>query len=578
MAENLGSAVLQLTADDRALLKAIGSSKAAASSMANHFKSVASLIGGALGAAGIGLSLRQVFNATVEAETAYRLLEGTVRATGTAAGYTAEQLRAQSAALQEATTFGDEAIQNTQRAIMSFRNIHGEVFRRTTQLVLDFATATGRDAATAARTLGMAINDPENGLSRLRQAGVAVTDQLREQVEQQILAGDLQKAQTLILDELSKSYGGTAAAARDTLGGALTSLQNRFGDLFLEQQAAGNQLREFIQLVEKSLPAVSATFSAVFAAVKTVVEGVVESLFFLGQGIMRLVNREFKAAIESFGQVKGAVTIASDAVRNAKAAYDETANGIRSMDQANRKLAASAPVTAGIVAQASAQMQASLQRSGSVERDLKNLREEMRRERLSQIRDEVQATIEKQKTELSAAEATRKQNIQLSKSYATTFGGLLAASIRAKTGIEGFVKSVIQQIPIAIAQFIALKAATTFLGGIGGGLLGGFLGGFGGARAEGGPTLPGRTYLVGERGPELLTMGSSPGFVTPMSGGGMSVHIENHVSGADFASDGTLTRIFRGMTTAARQGVSEALDAAGAFQDAAGLNPRRAVG
>lgn len=38
---------------------------------------------------------------------------------------------------------------------------------------------------------------------------------------------------------------------------------------------------------------------------------------------------------------------------------------------------------------------------------------------------------------------------------------------------------------------------------------------FGGARASGGPVNAGQTYLVGEKGPELLTMGASGGFVTP---------------------------------------------------------------
>ena len=37
--------------------------------------------------------------------------------------------------------------------------------------------------------------------------------------------------------------------------------------------------------------------------------------------------------------------------------------------------------------------------------------------------------------------------------------------------------------------------------------------GFGGGRANGGPVLPSSTYLVGERGPELLTMGGQSGYV-----------------------------------------------------------------
>jgi lambda family phage tail tape measure protein len=58
--------------------------------------------------------------------------------------------------------------------------------------------------------------------------------------------------------------------------------------------------------------------------------------------------------------------------------------------------------------------------------------------------------------------------------------------------------------------------------------------GLGGGRASGGPVQSGSTYLVGEKGPELLTMGSQSGHVTPnggFGGGRTNVVIENH--GAD---------------------------------------------
>jgi methyl-accepting chemotaxis protein len=47
-------------------------------------------------------------------------------------------------------------------------------------------------------------------------------------------------------------------------------------------------------------------------------------------------------------------------------------------------------------------------------------------------------------------------------------------------------------------------------------------------RAMGGPVSAGGTYLVGERGPELLTMGARSGYVTPnhaMGGGGINVTV-----------------------------------------------------
>lgn len=62
-----------------------------------------------------------------------------------------------------------------------------------------------------------------------------------------------------------------------------------------------------------------------------------------------------------------------------------------------------------------------------------------------------------------------------------------------------------------------------------------FSGLFGGGRAAGGDVVAGRTYLVGEQGPELLTMGAS-GHVTPNSALGKSVSI-NNVYNIDSRSD-----------------------------------------
>ena len=48
-------------------------------------------------------------------------------------------------------------------------------------------------------------------------------------------------------------------------------------------------------------------------------------------------------------------------------------------------------------------------------------------------------------------------------------------------------------------------------------------------RAMGGPVEPGRTYLVGERGPEVLQMGTSGGTVIPnhqLGGGSITVNID----------------------------------------------------
>jgi hypothetical protein len=101
------------------------------------------------------------------------------------------------------------------------------------------------------------------------------------------------------------------------------------------------------------------------------------------------------------------------------------------------------------------------------------------------------------------------KNGELVKSFADTvrgvadaFGGL-ASAIRSGDALD-----VIQGILDGIA-----KIAPMFGGGSAGGS-GGF-GGFGldGARASGGSVLPGGSYLVGERGPEILRMGGRGGTI-----------------------------------------------------------------
>lgn len=57
-------------------------------------------------------------------------------------------------------------------------------------------------------------------------------------------------------------------------------------------------------------------------------------------------------------------------------------------------------------------------------------------------------------------------------------------------------------------------------------------------RASGGPVSAGQSYVVGERGPERLTMGASSGFITPNGGGGairdVHVHVDGHVLGTQY--------------------------------------------
>lgn len=80
-------------------------------------------------------------------------------------------------------------------------------------------------------------------------------------------------------------------------------------------------------------------------------------------------------------------------------------------------------------------------------------------------------------------------------------------------GLKGMLRGFVDVIRRMVAEAAAAQLFGSLFNG-GSGFLGKALGGlFGGARAEGGPVSTGRSYLVGERGPELFVPRSSGGIV-----------------------------------------------------------------
>jgi hypothetical protein len=78
------------------------------------------------------------------------------------------------------------------------------------------------------------------------------------------------------------------------------------------------------------------------------------------------------------------------------------------------------------------------------------------------------------------------------------------------------------------------ELARAVLGAAGAGLGAALSKSFAGARADGGPVLPGGAYLVGERGPEVFRP-SAAGSIEPAGGGGGGVSVTVNVQGGEVA-------------------------------------------
>jgi len=189
--------------------------------------------GGAIvGAGALSAALVNGIGDAREANLIMAQTEAVIKSTGGAAGFTADQIAEMAGSLSAASgksLFGDDDIQRGQNMLLTFTNI-SEKLPDATQTMLDMATAMGTDAEAGAIQLGKALNDPMEGISALTRVGVTFTDAQKEQIKTMQEAGDMAGAQTVILNELNKEFGGSAEAAAKADGG-WSQLKDRMGEM-----------------------------------------------------------------------------------------------------------------------------------------------------------------------------------------------------------------------------------------------------------------------------------------------------------------------------------------------------------
>jgi len=162
-------------------------------------------------------------------------VEAGLRSTGATVGFTSKQLQQMAAGLQKKTLFGDEVILKDATAqLLTFTNITGTQFERTQMAALDLATRLDGDLKGASIQLGKALNDPVANLSALSRSGIQFSEEQKETIKTLAETNRLADAQTLILDELEKQYGGSAEAAAQAGAGGIIQLKNELGDLMEE--------------------------------------------------------------------------------------------------------------------------------------------------------------------------------------------------------------------------------------------------------------------------------------------------------------------------------------------------------
>ena len=136
----------------------------------------------------------------------------------------------------------------------------------------DMSVATGQEMTGSALLLGKALNDPIAGLSALTRVGITFTDAQEDQIKALAESGDVMGAQKIILGELEKQFGGSAAALGDTMTGSINKMKNSFEELARNLATAIVPLMEaLVGWLQKAL----SWFNNLSPGMKTVVRNLV---------------------------------------------------------------------------------------------------------------------------------------------------------------------------------------------------------------------------------------------------------------------------------------------------------------
>lgn len=217
-----------------------------------RFFAISALITGTIGSI-VSVS-RQLVQANLDAEASSRRVEEAVRRYGSTSGVSVEQIDSLAQSISRLTGIDDELIADAETLALRFNRIHAEVFPRVTQAAVDMSVATGTDLSAAFEKVGKLVNQPLRALTLLAREGYAVSKSQSDMIKSLVAAGDIEKAQIEILKILEAQYGGAAAAARDTMGGALKALSTTWEN-FLEKVGQDNMgpLRQALESLIKLL-------------------------------------------------------------------------------------------------------------------------------------------------------------------------------------------------------------------------------------------------------------------------------------------------------------------------------------
>jgi hypothetical protein len=318
--ELFGDVVLRGTGDAERQLESLDNRGGKASKVFGAIGGAALVAGAAIGGAFL-FALKDGVQGLMDMEQQTAQLDAVLKSTNNAVGLSRDSITGMADALEKTTKFAAEQTLEGQNLLLTFTKIGADVFPRATEAMLDMATGMGTDASSQAIALGKALNDPIAGVTALGRVGVQFTDEQKKTIEQMVAMNDIAGAQGIILTELETQFGGSAEAAGKTFAGQMEIAKNAVGEIY-ESLAVQFMpvLQTMLSWVMDNMPTIKMVFQTVFDVIGASIKFVWD---FINAYFLPIFKTLFDWIQSNMPTIKSTVKTVFDAIVTvAKTLYD----------------------------------------------------------------------------------------------------------------------------------------------------------------------------------------------------------------------------------------------------------------
>lgn len=159
-----------------------------------------------------------LFQAAQDAEEERRglaRLQTVLESTGRTHEITAGQIDTMAQSLEDYANIDKQAVMDATARLATYDSIASSLFERILNSAADLSAVFGTDISSAVSDLGRVMEDPIDGLTRLRRQGIMISGEMEDQIASLVEQNRLYDAQVLILDEIDSKVEGAAEKIAD---------------------------------------------------------------------------------------------------------------------------------------------------------------------------------------------------------------------------------------------------------------------------------------------------------------------------------------------------------------------------